>query len=173
MMMKPMFASPQTLPIALAITAAALSLGASPVLAQTRAALVQSIDEPARNPYQETLSDLSCRGTTVCSFNFSTVPAGKRLVVTHIAGYVDTAAGTLPNGFFQSSFGGSAYATLPFTGVRGPTSALGVRIFINHEVLAYFGAGESPRGVYHVNGSGDTMSGGALMMVTGYLINVP
>ncbi len=171
--MKPILAALQALPFALAVTAAALSLGASPALAQTRAALVQSIDEPARNPYQETLSDLSCRGTTVCSFNFSTVPAGKRLVITHIAGYVDTAAGTLPNGFLQSSFGGSAYATLPFTGVRGPNSALGGRIFINHAVLAYFGAGETPRGVYHVNGSGDTMSGGALMMVTGYLINVP
>ena len=122
---------------------------------------------------EETLSDLACRGTTVCSFNFSTVPAGKRLVITHIAGYVDTGAGTLPNGFLQSSFGGSAYATLPFTGVRGPNSALGVRIFINHEVRAFFGAGENPRVTYHVNGSGDTMSGGALMMVSGYLVNLP
>jgi len=171
-MMKPTMAALKTLPAALALTAAALCLAAPPALAQ-RAALVQSIDEPGRNPYQETLSDLTCRNTTVCSFNFSTVPAGKRLVVTHIAGYVDTAGGTLPNGFFQSSFGGSSYATVPFTGVRGPTSALGVRIFINHEVRAYFGAGENPRGVYHVNGSGDTMSGGALMMVSGYLVNVP
>ncbi|GCL62058.1 hypothetical protein [Pseudaquabacterium pictum] len=157
---------------ALAVAAASL-LGALPAQAQTRAALVQSIDEPGRSPFQETLSDLGCRTTTVCSFNFSTVPAGKRLVVTHIAGYVDTGAGTLPNGFFQSSFGGSGYATLPFTGVRGPSSALGVRIFINHDVLAFFGPGESPRGVYHVNGSGDTMSGGALMMVTGYYVNLP
>jgi hypothetical protein len=50
--------------------------------------------------------------------------------------------------------------------VRGPNSALGVRIFINHEVRACFGAGENPRGTYHVDGSGGTMSGGALMMVT-------
>ncbi len=164
----------QALPATLALAVgAACALCAPPVLAQTRAALVQSIDEPGRNPYQETLSDLGCRGTTVCSFNFGTVPAGKRLVVTHLAGYVDTAAGTLPNGFFQSSFGGSAYATLPFTGVRGPASALGVRIFINHDVLAYFGPGESPRGTYHINGSGDTMSGGALMMVSGYYVNLP
>jgi hypothetical protein len=158
---------------ALARAATALCLGAASLQAQTRAALVQSIDEPGRNPYQETLSDLSCRNTTVCSFNFGAVPVGKRLVVTHIAGYVDTAAGTLPNGFFSSSFGGSVYPTLPFTGVRGPSSALGVRIFINHQVLAYFGPGDSPRGVYHVNGSGDTMSGGALMMVTGYFVNLP
>ena len=123
--MTTMFRSLHTLPAALAMAAAALTLGAPPVLAQSRAALVQSVDEPGRSPYQETLSDLTCRGTTVCSFNFSVVPAGKRLVVTHIAGYVDTGIGTLPNGFFQSSFGGSQYATLPFTGVRGPNSATG------------------------------------------------
>jgi hypothetical protein len=142
-------------------------------LAQTRAAFVQSVDEPGRNPYQETLNDLTCRGTLVCSFNFATVPAGKRLVLTHISGYVDTAAGTLPNGFVRSSFGGDDYATLAFTGVLGPTSALGRRIFINHAVQAYFGPGESVSGIYHINGSGDTMSGGATMMLTGYYVNVP
>ena len=172
--MKPLLKSFQALPAALAMAVAALfALGAGPVAAQTRAALVQSIDEPGRNPYQETLSDLTCRGTTVCSFNFAPVPAGKRLVLTHISGYVDTAAGTLPNGFVSSSFGGSAYATLAFTGVRGPNSALGGRIFINHGVQAYFGPGESPTGRFHIIGSGDSMSGGALLMLSGYYVNVP
>lgn len=169
---QPVSAARPAWPAALAVAFACV-LGAPQAAAQSRAALVQSVDEPARNPYQEALSDLTCRGTTVCSFNFSTVPAGKRLVVTHISGYVDTGAGALPNGFFSSSFGGSQYANVPFTGVRGPTSALGVRIFINHNVLAYFGAGESPRGVLHVNGSGDLMSGGATLFVSGYYINVP
>ena len=156
-----------------AAVAMACVIGAPPALAQTRAALVQSVDEPARNPYQETQSNTTCRGTTVCAFEFATVPAGKRLVVTHISGYVDTGAGALPNGFLSSSFGGSQYATIPFTGVRGPTSGLGVRTFINHGVLAYFGAGETPRGTLHVNGSGDLMSGGSLLFVSGYYINVP
>ena len=159
----------QLLSAALAITAGLLC--AAPAAAQTRAALVQSIDEPGRNPYQEVVSDLGCRTTTVCSFNFATVPAGKRLVVTHIAGYVDTAGGTLPNNFLHSSIGGSGYPTLPFTGVRGPNTPLGTRIFINHEVLAFFGAGENPRGTYQV--FGDTMSGGALLMLTGYYVNLP
>lgn len=157
--------------LALAAGAAGL-LGTMPAAAQTRAALVQSVDEPGRNPYQETLADTACRGTSVCGFNFATVPAGKRLVVTHISGYVDTATGTLPNSFLQSSFGGSAYATVPFTGVRGPTSALGTRIFINQSVLAYFGAGESPRGSYQ-GLLGEVLSGGALMMLSGYFVNVP
>lgn len=153
--------------------AAALLPWTSPALAQTRAALVQSIDEPGRNPYQETQSNTTCRGTTVCSFNFAPVPPGKRLVLTHISGYVDTGAGALPNGFVNSGFGGPTYATIPFTGVRGAVSALGTRIFINHSVQAYFGPGEPINAVYHVNGSGDTMSGGALMMLTGYFVNVP
>ncbi len=162
------------LPASLALSlAAALLPWASPAVAQTRAALVQSIDEPGRNPYQETQSNTTCRGTTVCGFNFAAVPAGKRLVLTNISGYVDTGAGALPNGFVSSGFGGSAYATIPFTGVRGATSALGTRIFINHSVRAYFGPGEPINGTYHVNGSGDTMSGGALLMLTGYFVNVP
>jgi hypothetical protein len=155
------------------VIGAVCTLAAPPALAQARAALVQSVDEPARNPYQETLSNTTCRTTTVCAFDFTTIPAGKRLVLTHISGYVDTAGGTLPNVFVSSSFGGSQYATLALTGVRGPTSGLGTRIFINHNVLAYYGAGESVRGVYHVNGTGDTMSGGALLTLTGYFINVP
>lgn len=153
--------------------AAACALCALPALAQTRAALVQSIDEPGRNPYQETQSNVTCRGTTVCTFDFATVPAGKRLVLTNLSGYVDTGAGALPNGFVNSSFGGSAYASLAFTGVRGPISALGTRIFINHSVQAYFGTGETPRGTYHVNGSGDSFSGGATLMLSGYFVNVP
>jgi len=142
-------------------------------MAQTRAALVQSIDEPGRNPYQETQANTNCRGSTVCVFNFAQVPVGKRLVLTHISGYVDTAAGTLPNGFVSSGFGGSTYATLAFTGVRGPTGVLGTRNFINHNVLAYFGPGEPINASYHVNGTGDTMSGGALLMLTGYFVNLP
>ena len=36
-----------------------------------------------------------------------------------------------------------------------------------------FGPGESLHGTFHVNGSGDAMSGGALLMLSGYYVNVP
>ena len=170
--MKTKLATFQTLPVALALVAGALC--APPVLAQTRAAFVQSVDEPGRNPYQQTLSDTTCRTTTVCSFNFGTVPAGKRLVLTNIIGYVDTGAGTLPTGIVQSLFGGSAYATLIFTGVPGSVGALGTRIFINQTVQAYFGPGEPVQGTYTLGiNSTDRMSGGAQMMLTGYYVNLP
>ncbi len=171
--MKSVLKSFQTLPATLALTVSSMFvLCASPVAAQTRAALVQSVDEPGRNPYQETLSDLACRGTAVCSFNFAAVPAGKRLVVTRIVGYIDTAAGTIPNGFLQSSLGGSQYVTMPFGGVRGPTGFLGTRIHINSDAQAYFGVGENPRVSMQTFG-GDTVSGGSQIMLTGYYINVP
>lgn len=170
--MKPLLMTLQSMPGPLALAAGALCAAiAAPAAAQGRAALVQSIDEPGRNPYQEAASDTACRGTTVCSFNFAPVPIGKRLVVTHISGYIDTASGTPPNGFFKSNFGGSAYATVPFTGVRGPNGGLGTRYFINQQVLAYFGVGETPNATMQM--FGDLASGGALLMVSGYFVNAP
>lgn len=167
------FTSLRGLPAALSIAAgAAASLCAAPAFAQTRAALVQSVDEPARNPYQETIANVNCRGSTVCNFSFSVVPAGKRLVVTNIAGYLDTSAGGLPNCFLSSGFGGSAYATLPFTGVRGPNTAIGGRIMLTHSVLAYFGPGE-PVNAFCQSSVGETLSGGAQIMLTGHFVNLP
>lgn len=161
-------------PAALAtMTLACAGLLASPAAqAQTRAAIVQSIDEPARNPYQEVQANTTCRNTTVCSFNFAVVPAGKRLVVTNIAGYVDTSGGGLPNCFLSSGFGGSAYASVPFSGVRGSTSGLGTRILLTHGVTAYFGPGE-PVSIFCQPSSGETMSGGAQIMLSGHFVNLP
>lgn len=154
------------------VVAAVATLGTAPALAQTRAALVQSVDEPGRSPYQETIANIACRNTTVCSFSFSAVPAGKRLVVTNIAGYVDTSSGGLPNCFLSSGFGGSAYASLPFSGVRGANTPLGGRILLTHEVRAYFGPGE-PVSAFCQPSVGETMSGGAQLMLTGYYVTLP
>lgn len=171
--MKSLFSPLQAWPAALALTAAAAcTLCALPAQAQTRAALVQSIDEPARNPYQEVQFNTTCRGTTVCGFTFANVPAGKRLVVTNIAGYVDTSGGGLPNCFLSSGFGGSAFASLPFSGARGSSSALGTRIVLTHSVLAYFGPAE-PVTAFCQPSLGETMSGGALLMLTGHYVNLP
>lgn len=171
--MQRMATSLRAWPAALALAAGAVGvLGTLPAAAQTRAALVQSVDEPARNPYQETQFNIACRGTPICVLDFAVVPAGKRMVVTHISGYVDTANGTMPNSFLQSSFGGSNFATVPIIAGRGPLGNLGTRYIISQSVLAYFNAGENPRGSYQ-GLLGEVMSGGALMMLTGYFINVP
>ena len=179
--MKTKFISPNRWLVAPSLAiAAACVLFAQPVLAQTRAALVQSVDEPGRNPYQEHKSTGSCSGSTQCNLFFAPVPAGKRLVLTHINGTVDVTNGTLPTVSVVATFSISpvpATATAPmlaFTGVRGAiNSQSGTRIFINHTAQAYFVSGELPTVQYALNGTGDTINGFASMMLTGYLVNVP
>ena len=52
-----------------------------PLLAQARAALVQDIDQPARAPFQATVT------VDISNFNFTpvTIPAGQRLVVDYVS----------------------------------------------------------------------------------------
>jgi hypothetical protein len=62
---------------------------AGPVIAQAvRAALVANVDEPGRIPFN---AEPACVGPGFCStdINYS-VPAGKRLVITQVAGHVET-----------------------------------------------------------------------------------
>jgi hypothetical protein len=146
---------------------------AKPLLAQVRAALVQNVDEPGRNPYQEVVFTI-CGGTQNCNFSFSIVPPGKRLVVTHVNGFIDVRNGTLPNANVESSFGGSQFASIFIPGVRQTASANSTRIVYNEAVLAYFGPGESPAGFYGLFSTTDTWptNGGGLMTLTGYYINL-
>lgn len=147
-----------------------------PLLAQVRAALTQNIDEPGRNPYQESFFSYqtNCAAASkFCNFNFSTVPVGKRLVITHVSAYVDVISGQLPNCNLQSDFGGSQYASAFFTGVRGPVSAGSTRIFVNQDLQMYFGAGETPHGFCGLVSTSDSFAGGANMALTGYYISNP
>ena len=118
---------------------------AKPLLAQIRAAFIQNVDEPGRNPYQETQFTV-CGGPQNCNFQFAIVPAGKRLVLTHVSGFVDVKGGTLPNANVESNFGGNQYATVFFAGTRGTAAVGSTRIVYNSDVRAYFGPGEEPSG---------------------------
>lgn len=147
-----------------------------PLLAQIRAALTQNIDEPGRNPYQESyfsyLNDCAA-ASKFCNFNFSVVPAGKRLVITHVSAYVDIQNGQLPNCNIQSNFGGSQYAVAFFTGVRGPTSTGSTRIFINQDLQMYLGPGETPHAFCGLVSTSDTFAGAGNMELSGYFIQNP
>lgn len=156
--------------VTIAIVAAAWF---SPSAYAQKAAIVQSVDEPGRNPYQEALFNTTCRGLSSCTFSYSAVPVGKRLVLTHITGYVDVSDGTFPNGSVVSNLGGDAYANVHFTALRGSPAALGTRMYINEQVLAYFGPGEVPSGNLGVIGTTGTFSGGARLQLSGYFVNLP
>jgi hypothetical protein len=70
---------------------------AKPLMAQVRAALVQNVDEPARNPFLIRLSGSSPGGNFIDVPPF-TVPAGKRYVVEHYSAFCSVGSG----GFLQA-----------------------------------------------------------------------
>ena len=148
------------------------AIGTTPAVAQTRAALVQNVDEPGRNPYQETQFTI-CGGPQNCNFTFAVVPSGKRLVLTHVSGFVDVRGGTLPNSNVESNFGGNQFATVFFAGTRGTVFAGATRIVYNSDVLAYFGPGEQPSGFYGLFSTTDTFLNAGSLTLTGYYINLP
>ena len=158
---------------ALAVSALSVAgvFGAKPLMAQVRAALIQNVDEPGRNPYQET-QFATCAGQN-CNFTFEPVPAGKRLVLTHVNGYVDVKGGTFPNSYLQSSFGGSQYATVFIPGEKGTVFSNSTRIVYNANVQAYFGPGEQPSAAYLLFSTPDLFNGGALLSLTGYYVSLP
>jgi len=70
-----------TLAGALALLAVLGKFYAPPLMAQVRAALVQDVDQPARQPFQVTVP------ININNFTYTpvTIPAGKRLVVDYLA----------------------------------------------------------------------------------------
>jgi hypothetical protein len=75
-----------TLAGALALVAVIGKFYAPPLLAQVRAALVKSVDEPGRVPYQARQTSSQKFGGDAEYAFFPVIPAGKRLVVTHVSG---------------------------------------------------------------------------------------
>lgn len=132
---------------------------------------VRNLDEPGRNPYQETMFK-TCSGQGDCGFNYGTVPAGKRLVVTGIAGYVDVANGTYPNCFLQSIYGGTQYVSQPVPFVKSTAGANNTRFVVNQDIHGYFGAQEYPMFACTLFSTSDNFSGGLQISVTGYYVDV-
>jgi len=71
-----------TLAAGLTLLAVVGKFYAQPVMAQVRAALVQDVDQPARAPFQVTVTV-----NPVANFNYTQVaiPAGKRLVIDYVS----------------------------------------------------------------------------------------
>ncbi len=140
---------------------------AVPAFAQIKAALVQVRDEPARNPYYQ---QGSCNSPTFqyCNVNFPAVPAGKRLVITHVSSLnLMPAANTITstdlrvlNGFIKAFFPVSA---LPANG--------GTFNYASNEVTyATFEAGETPQFLTFVNSNANFQ---LVAILSGYTIDIP
>ena len=123
------------------------------VLAQAiRAALVENVDEPGRNPYSE---NASCSGVG-CTVGFSPVPTGKRLVVTFVNGIVEG------NNTSVAELGGHGLYFRIFTTAPGGTAGL-----FNAATTAYYDPGEQPLVSCFCNGSLVSAT------LSGYYVNLP
>jgi hypothetical protein len=134
------------------------------LMAASKAALVQSVDEPGRNPYQEiAFAPVTC--AVPCQVSFSKVPVGKRLVITSVTGRYFTAAGSK----FRLSLLGvlGPERTIPVT-FQG-TNFEGDLYVTNQTVLVYYEAGEIPN-VYTDSDAPITVP---VFAISGYYVNLP
>lgn len=126
-------------------------------------ALTESIDEPGRNPYSEQVNAAPLNSGAPGGF-FSSVPAGKRLVIKHINCYFSA----------QSSFTSSPVTFILFpdaTGLSRQYFALsdlggGIRN-LNADLLAFANSGDQPSYYFGLGPASGSCT------LTGYYISVP
>jgi hypothetical protein len=169
----------------LAVLAIWGGFAAEPALAQVRAAFVQNVDEPGRNPYASTVffangfefpSGGTC-SSSQCELHFQAVPAGKRLVITNIIGnvYVDTPGVIAPLLLFPLGNASQGTTMMVPAGLMAGTYQGSNMIGISAEVHAYFEPGATPAiaitpiGNISVLGS----KGSTAITLSGYLVNLP
>jgi len=160
-----------TLAGALALLATLGHFYAKPLLAQVRAALVQNVDDPGRIPYQA-LRACFFSGNAFCSANLPPVPAGKRLVITHVSGFLreNLPGGTLVLTTILTQLGGGSYSriTIPVTFTGSDT---GRNYFaFDQSALLVCDAGQSPSPSVSLGGvpSADSQ---AEFNLTGYMLD--
>jgi hypothetical protein len=156
--------------IAGAAVLAALTVGVTSASAQTRPAMVRSVDEPARVPFFESMTPV-CTFSNQCISRFPTVPAGKRLRVlavngffrnTNVPGFVAFQKGNVTHTLF-------AFPVSPFSGAY-----YGPLISFNESVDMYFEAGEVPVLEFGIPSGlgGIFIDGDNRLTVSGYLVDV-
>jgi hypothetical protein len=73
----------RSLAMAVACTAVAGAMVHPAAVNAEAPTLVRNVDEPARNPYQQTVQSSDCAGG--CAFQFATVPANSTLRITNVS----------------------------------------------------------------------------------------
>ena len=147
---------------------------AQPLLAQVRAALVESIDEPGRQPYQQTVlfnqTDTTCNFGAFCDVQFNPVPAGFRLVITHASAFFGIAVGGAGQhvslAIDDNSFGTTLLLPAPtFVGFNEYIASSPVSFFVD--------AGHTPYLLISGNQVRHDGSITAQATIVGHLVSVP
>jgi hypothetical protein len=140
--------------------------------AQAKPALVRNIDEPGRNPYQQSISfqQNTFAGCTInsCVVTFNAVPAGRRLVVTYVSAR-----------YHDPTFFGPAGVSLGLNGNVGATlvdlprnSTDNAFQTIASPLTFYVEAGDKPT-VFIAGGNLIVSSFQANVAVAGYFVSLP
>jgi hypothetical protein len=155
--------------LAVAVLAASLAFDA---VAQPKPALVKGIDDPGRDPYQQTLLidvTLTTCGTNavVCEFPFPVVPTGKRLVITHASVLFELNTTASPYARLSLRAGG-AILWLPVPQEQSPSSGIYI---VSTPVTFYAEPGYTP--LMFLESSGASTNRQLYGTLTGYFISVP
>lgn len=162
-----------TLPVRrLAVVLLACLAAAAGAQAQTRPALVRSVDEPARVPYGGTLTP-SCPFNNQCMAEYPVVPAGKRLRVSAVAAYLrsNTSTGSHLLALHRNDASGANILSL-FTMPPLAAAYYGSVASTTQQVDFIFEAGERP--VIEVGlgaGLGGITASNVRLTLTGYLVD--
>jgi hypothetical protein len=140
-------------------------------------AIAASIDEPGRAPYVTSVLELgkNCGAGFECDFSFTPVPAGHRLVVQEISGFIQF--NFSPGGWIEVflSASGAPYGqgqTIVNLTTFGNTTFGGTRASFTQPLHAYFDAGDVPViSVQARNGSFPNDTSTEVGELRGYLID--
>ena len=156
---------------------AALLAGVFPALvdAQPKPALVQNIDEPGRNPYQEgkqfSANAMNCDNSNfTCTARFPAVPAGKRLVLTYVSAFYGLSANAAAANV-RVGKSGDMDRMLILQAVTANPNVVGAEYTASGPVTFYYEPGDTPT----VTLSGQFINFGSPVAVTlvGYLVSLP
>lgn len=152
-----------------ACTVAVAGLLAGTTAFAQKAALVQEVNVPAKSPYQHNLlfngTAANCPNNFFCAVGFPPVPAGKRLVVTHVSAQYSLNSGAVEAAV---SIGTSIGNTLD---LPAPVNTGASRYITSSPVTYYFEAGETP--TVFVIGSSVITGLTNHASVIGYLVSLP
>lgn len=124
--------------------AVVLTARSAELAAAAAASLVQNVDEPARNFYQQNVTADNC---SMCTFAFSPVPSGKTLRITHVSCYMNVGD---TNGInVVELFSGTPVAKLTF--IPAAIQGRAFTVIASGEVDSYSTAGGKPKIMVYAN----------------------
>ena len=143
------------------------ALSATEATAQTRPALVRSVDEPARVPYSYDLAPV-CFFLNSCEADFPAVPAGKRLRITSVRLMF---TGTNVTSVFAVRRADTIFPTVAFPVAPFSGAYFGNLISGSFDVDLIYEAGQQPA-LELGNTTNISNSSANRFGVTGYLVDV-